>query len=145
MDIPAAMPGKRKDVCRQDQAICNNDHQVCVQPRYEIGGSFISERLRLVNFNAMIKCFLFYRACLQFSATPRRPVRLAQYGDRTQTFINQPLQGRYGEIRRAGKQDSQVTMATLCVQSRAFAGYCPETFRCFSRFFVTKRRFIGER
>ena len=145
MDIPAAMPGKRKDFCGQDQAICNNDHQVCVQPRYEIDGCFVAERLRLMNVNAMIKCGLFYRTCLQFSAPPRRPVRLAQYGDRTQTFINQPLQGRYGETRRAGKQNPQVTMAALWVQSKAFAGFCPATFRCFSSFLVTMRRFSGER
>lgn len=139
------MPGERKDVCGQDQAIGNDDHQVCMQPGYEIGGCFIAERLRLMNFNAMIKCSLLYRACLQFSAAPRRPVRLAQYGNRPQALINQPLQGRYGKIRRAGKQDAQVTMAALWVQSRAFAGFCPATFRCFSSFLVTMRRFKGER
>ena len=70
---------------------------------------------------------------------------LGQHSDRRKTAGNQFIEWNDCEFWCPGKQNAQGVGGVHSAYSTARAGFCPATFRCFSSFFATMRRFSGDR
>ena len=107
VNVDAAQARGVQDRLGQQQTVGNYHHQVGTQFPKLVLFWFALETGGLENGNFVFQGQLFNRAGGQFAAASGGSVRLGVDGQDPVPAVQQGLQGRYGKIRGAGKNDAQ--------------------------------------
>ena len=101
----------------QQLAVCHYDDNLGCQLAQTRLLVLIFEGIRLKNRNIMLECERFHRRCSENLLAALRLIRLGVHGADVMSGIDERLQARHGEVRRAHEYDTHYSSSPPCIAS----------------------------
>ena len=101
----------------QQLAVCHYDDNLGCQLAQTRLLVLIFEGIRLENRNIMLECERFHRRCSENLLAALRLIRLGVHGADVMSGIDERLQTRHGEVRRAHEYDTHYSSSPPCIAS----------------------------
>ena len=115
--VDAAVRRNVENRLRQQLAVCDNNNDFrckLAQTRLLV---LIFEGIRLENRNIMLECERFHRRCSENLLAALWLIRLGVHGADVMSGVDERLQARHGEVRRAHEYDTHYSSSPPCIAS----------------------------
>ena len=115
--VDAAVRRNVKHRLGQQLAVCHYDDNLRCQLAQTRLLVLIFEGIRLENRNIMLECKRFHRRCSENLLASLRLIRLRVHGADVMSGVDERLQARHGEVRRAHEYDTHYSSSPPCIAS----------------------------
>ena len=117
MHVDAAVRRNVKHRLGQQLAVCHYDDNLGCQLAQTRLLVLIFEGIRLENRNIMLECERFHRRCRENLLAALRLIRLRVHRADIMSGVDERLQARHGEVRRAHEYDTHYSSSPPCIAS----------------------------
>ena len=115
--VDAAVRRNVKHRLGQQLAVCHYDDNLGCQLAQTRLLVLIFEGIRLENRNIMLECERFHRRCRENLLAALRLIRLRVHRADIMSGVDERLQARHGEVRRAHEYDTHYSSSPPCIAS----------------------------